>query len=102
MTFYYAYLYTIVMAVGPILILIGIYLSFNDLIHFAKDLIVLNSAIVLVIRVKDKRNKYAAINKIEDLSTTVASADTSSSELTTLVIVVCLFISCNILVKQVS
>uniref|UniRef100_A0A8L8JTK9 G_PROTEIN_RECEP_F1_2 domain-containing protein n=1 Tax=Heligmosomoides polygyrus TaxID=6339 RepID=A0A8L8JTK9_HELPZ len=66
LTFYYAYLYTIVMAAGPVLLLI-----------------VINSAIV----VSMKRNKRE---------------DQNDSDILTLVLVVCLFISCNVLPLTVN
>ncbi|VBB33290.1 unnamed protein product [Acanthocheilonema viteae] len=60
LTVYYAWMYTVVMAVGPVLILI-----------------VLNSAIIIALR-----------------STLSVSGD---SDIITLVVVVCLFIACNVL-----
>lgn len=65
MTVYYAWLYTAVMAVGPVI-----------------SLIILNTAIILSIKHGKK-----------------TSQDDSDSDIITLVLVVCLFISCNILVS---
>ncbi|VDN58649.1 unnamed protein product [Dracunculus medinensis] len=63
LTVYYAWLYTAVMAVGPVI-----------------SLIILNTAIILSIKHGKK-----------------TSQDDSDSDIITLVLVVCLFISCNIL-----
>lgn len=62
-TIYYAWMYTLVMAVGPVILLI-----------------VLNSAIVICMRRSPPQVD-------------------SDSDIITLVLVVCLFISCNILVS---
>ncbi|VDK43989.1 unnamed protein product [Cylicostephanus goldi] len=66
LTIYYAYLYTIVMAAGPVSLLI-----------------VINSAIVISM----KRNK---------------GSEQKESDILTLVLVVCLFISCNVLPLTVN
>uniref|UniRef100_A0A1I7X359 G_PROTEIN_RECEP_F1_2 domain-containing protein n=1 Tax=Heterorhabditis bacteriophora TaxID=37862 RepID=A0A1I7X359_HETBA len=63
LTIYYAYMYTIIMAGGPVVLLI-----------------VINSVIVIAL----KRNKQDNQN---------------DSDILTLVFVVCLFISCNVLVS---
>jgi hypothetical protein len=68
-TFYYAYLYTIVMAAGPVLLLI-----------------ILNTAIVVIMRQSCNEANQSGSNQ-------------SGSDITTFVLVVCLFISCNILVS---
>lgn len=64
MTIYYAYMYTIVMAGGPVVLLI-----------------VINTAIVVAMRRQASQNPGA------------------QSDIVTLVLVVCLFISCNVLVR---
>ncbi|KHJ83243.1 hypothetical protein OESDEN_17060 [Oesophagostomum dentatum] len=66
LTFYYAYLYTIVMAAGPVSLLV-----------------IINSAIVIYMR----RNK---------------TGEQKESDILTLVLVVCLFISCNVLPLTVN
>uniref|UniRef100_A0A1I7YVA9 G_PROTEIN_RECEP_F1_2 domain-containing protein n=1 Tax=Steinernema glaseri TaxID=37863 RepID=A0A1I7YVA9_9BILA len=66
LTFYYAYLYTIVMAVGPVVLLVAI-----------------NSTIVIMMRRAKRKG--------------AGGADSSDSDVTTLVLVVFLFISCNVL-----
>uniref|UniRef100_A0A915DHA4 G-protein coupled receptors family 1 profile domain-containing protein n=1 Tax=Ditylenchus dipsaci TaxID=166011 RepID=A0A915DHA4_9BILA len=76
-TLYYAYLYTIVMAVGPVVLLI-----------------ILNSAIVLAMRFS--YNKEVAGNNTDNTS------DDSTTDVITLVLVVCLFITCNILPLTVN
>ncbi|KAI6191651.1 putative G-protein coupled receptor C02B8.5 [Aphelenchoides bicaudatus] len=68
-TLYYAYLYTIVMAAGPVILLI-----------------ILNSAIVVIM----KQNS------------TDQEQSSQSSDITTFVLVVCLFISCNVLPLTVN
>ncbi|CAD5228364.1 unnamed protein product [Bursaphelenchus okinawaensis] len=67
-TFYYAYLYTIVMAVGPVLLLI-----------------ILNTAIVIIIK-NTRQNDQSG----------------DGSDITTFVLVVCLFIACNIMPLTVN
>ncbi|TKR80290.1 hypothetical protein L596_014386 [Steinernema carpocapsae] len=71
LTFYYAYLYTIVMAVGPVALLIAI-----------------NTTIVIMMKRQKKKNPDGE--------------DSSDSDVTTLVLVVFLFISCNVLPLAVN
>uniref|UniRef100_A0A914BZG7 G-protein coupled receptors family 1 profile domain-containing protein n=1 Tax=Acrobeloides nanus TaxID=290746 RepID=A0A914BZG7_9BILA len=71
-TIYYAYLYTIFMAVGPMVLLV-----------------VLNTAIIIVMR---QSYTSAAVN----------SSNRTDSDVFTLVLVVCLFVTCNILPLTVN
>ncbi|CAD5235764.1 unnamed protein product [Bursaphelenchus xylophilus] len=68
-TFYYAYLYTIVMAVGPVLLLI-----------------ILNTAIVIIMRHTRESGQTSD----------------SGSDIATFVLIVCLFIACNIMPLTVN
>ncbi|KAI1716334.1 7 transmembrane receptor (rhodopsin family) domain-containing protein [Ditylenchus destructor] len=87
-TLYYAYGYTIVMAVGPVLILI-----------------ILNTIIVVALRSYSKGAKVPTITTSDDNNNDGANTpadDGTKTDVITLVLVVCLFISCNILPLSVN
>ncbi|CAI4228730.1 unnamed protein product [Auanema sp. JU1783] len=77
LTIYYAYMYTIVMAAGPVILLVAI-----------------NSAIVVFMKRQEKRPKLQEKRETEE--------NESDSDIITLVLVVCLFISCNVLPLTVN